>query len=133
MARMQAVFYRDSAGYEPVNDFIDQLDPERQEEIDATIDLLNRLNPEDPPLPFPHSSQIEGPLRELRCSYGRDLYRILYRRSANLFILLHIFEKRTKRIPESEKHIAQDRWADFKVRMDEVPRHPPRAAGRDAP
>ena len=39
--------------------------------------------------------QVDGQLRELRCHYGRDLYRILYQRSGNLFILPHAIEKRT--------------------------------------
>ena len=130
---MQAVFYRDATGSEPVNNFIDQLSPERQEEIDHTISLLNRVGSNDPPLPFPHSSQVRGQLRELRCHYGRELYRIFYRRSGNLFVLLHVIEKRSRALPETEVRTAEDRWADFKRRMDETPRKPPRAAGRDAP
>jgi len=130
---MQAVYYRDRDGCEPVNDFIDALPPERQEEIDHTISLLNRLSPNDPPLPFPHSSQVEGQLRELRCHYGRDLYRILYRRSRNLFVLLHIVEKRTRTLPQADINIAKERWDDFDRRMGARPRRPPRAAGRDAP
>src|SRR5438445_12698275 len=97
---MQAVFYRDAQGREPVDAFIDSRPAEVQEEIDYTVGLLNRLGPNDPPLPFPFSSQVEGPLRELRCHYGRALYRILYRRSDNLFVLLHIVEKRSARLPE---------------------------------
>lgn len=61
---VQAVYYRDQSGKEPVNDFIDELAPERQEELDFKISLLNRTANSDPPLPFPHSSQIEGQLRE---------------------------------------------------------------------
>jgi phage-related protein len=133
MTQMQAVYYRDSEGHEPVNEYIDALTPERQEEIDYSIDLLNRLRPEDPPLPFPFSSQVDGPLRELRCHYGRELYRVLYRRSGNLFILLHILQKRTKQIPTADIAVAQVRWEDFKARMDAIERQPPRAAGRDAP
>jgi phage-related protein len=87
----------------------------------------------DPPLPFPHSSQIEGELRELRCHVGREHYRILYRRSRNLFVLLHAFRKDTGQVPEAEKQVARDRWADFKARMDAQRRQPPRAAGSDAP
>ena len=34
-------------------------------------------------------------LRELRGHYGNELYRILYRRSNNLFVLLHILRKNT--------------------------------------
>jgi phage-related protein len=104
-----------------------------QEEIDYTINLLNRLTPTDPPLPFPFSSQVAGQLRELRCHYGRRLFRILYRRSSNLFILLHTFEKHTAKVPEADIAIAEARWADFRARMDALRRRPPRAAGHDAP
>ncbi len=130
---MQAVYYRDLSGREPVNDFIDCLAPEEQEEIDHKIELLNRLAQDDPPLPFPHSSQIEGQLRELRCHYGRKLYRVLYQRSGGLFVLLHAFEKRTNRVPRADVEIAQARWSDFRARMDAPQRRPPRAVGRDAP
>ena len=82
---MRAVYYRDSNGSEPVNDFIDALPPARHEELDFKISLLNRLTATDPPLPFPHSSQVYGQLHEPRCHYGRELYRIFYERSGNLF------------------------------------------------
>ena len=130
---MQAVYYRDRDGDEPVNSYIDQLPTGRQEEIDAAIDLLNRLRPDDPPLPFPHSSQVEGQMRELRCHYGRELYRILYRRSGNLFILLHIVAKRSRRLAQEDIAVAQERWDDFVARMNAIERKPPRAAGHDAP
>jgi phage-related protein len=84
-------------------------------------------------LPFPHSSQIEGDLRELRCHYGRELYRILYRRSRKLIVLLHIFRKDTGKLPQAEIDIADGRWRDFRERMETPRRQPPRAAGRDAP
>ncbi len=84
----------------------------RQEEIDFKIGLLNRLTSSDPPLPFPHSSQVDGQLRELRCHYGRDLYRILYQRSGNLFVLLHMIEKRTGALPQAEIDVAKARFVD---------------------
>ena len=133
VARMQAVYYRDRHGREPVCDFIDVLPAAVQASLDNQIDRLNVLEPDDPPLPFPHSSQVEGELRELRCHHGRRLFRVLYRRSQRLFVLLHIFEKTTGPIPEAEKRVARDRLADFQARMDQQPRRPPRAAGRDAP
>jgi len=58
---------------------------------------------------------------------------VLYRRSKRLIVLLHIFPKKTGKLPPAEIKIAQERWDDFKVRMDARPRKPPRAAGRDAP
>jgi phage-related protein len=60
-------------------------------------------------------------------------FRVLYRRSERLFVLLHIFEKSSKAIPESDKAIARSRWEDFRRRMNRMPRRPPRAAGHDAP
>lgn len=133
MAKLQAVFYRASDGSEPVDEFIETLDTNRQAAIDFQIDRLNMLTSANPHLPFPHSSQVEGELRELRCHYGRELYRILYRRSRNLIVLLHMFRKDTAKLPQREIEIATQRWEDFKERMDAQRRVPPRAAGHDAP
>jgi len=58
---------------------------------------------------------------------------VIYRRSRNLFVLLHMFRKDTGRVPEAELRIARERWEDFKVRMDAERRRPPRAVGHDAP
>lgn len=130
---MQAVYYRDADGRQPVNDFIDKLSPERQEEIDYTISLLNRLGSSDPPLPFPYSSQVEGQLRELRCHYGRELHRIFYRRSRNPFVLLHAIEKRSAALPRPDIEFAKTRWDDFQARINAEHRRPPRPVSRDAP
>jgi phage-related protein len=133
MARLQAVYYRMPDGSQPVDDFIERLTIKRQVALDNQIDRLNLLTSEHPHLPYPHSSQISGELRELRCHYGREHYRILYRRSRNLLVLLSAFRKDTGAVPESEIQIAERRWFDFKVRMDAERRRRPRAAGRDAP
>jgi len=133
VTNFQAVYYRDRDGGEPVREFLEAQPEPEQAAIDNQIDRLNLLNDEIPHLPFPHSSQVEGELRELRCHYGRTLYRILYRRSERLIVLLHVFVKRSAKIPEREIDVARERWDDFKARMDNEPRVPPRAAGRDAP
>jgi phage-related protein len=131
---MQAVYYRAPDGSEPVDEFVERLsDARKQAALDNQIDRLNMLRQNDPPLPFPWSSQLEGELRELRLHYGSELYRVIYRRSRNLFVLLHMFRKDTGRVPEAELQIARERWEDFKARMDAERRRPPRAAGRDAP
>jgi phage-related protein len=131
--RTQAVYYRAPDGSEPVNDFIDALDARKQPTLDLQIDRLNDLQPTAPPPPFPHSSQVRGQLRELRCHYGSELYRVLYRRSGNLFVLLHMLRKDTASIPQADIAVAEERWEDFKRRMHAPRRRPPRAAGRDAP
>ena len=116
-----------------MRDFVDALPEHIQAAVENQIARLNMLSDEIPHLPFPHSSQVEGELRELRCHYGRHLYRILYRRSGRLVILLHVFPKRSAKIPAADIDLAQQRWADFKARMNATHRVPPRAAGRDAP
>jgi phage-related protein len=133
LSDFQAVYYRDRHGEEPVRQFVDGLDEDTQAAIENQIDRLNLLSDEVPHLPFPHSSQIDGELRELRCHYGRQLYRILYRRSDRLLVLLSVFAKRSAKVPEGDVRLAQQRWQDFKARMDAERRLPPRAAGHDAP
>lgn len=133
MSTFRAVYFRADDGSEPVREFLGELDPRRRAALMRQIDRLNDLSDAVPHLPFPHSSQVEGELRELRCHMGSDHYRVLYRRSKRLIVLLHVFPKNTGKLPSAEIKIAQERWDDFKARMDARPRKPPRAAGRDAP
>jgi phage-related protein len=133
MAAMQAVYYRAPDGSEPVDAFVEALrDPDKQAALDNQIERLNMLRPNDPPLPFPWSSQIEGELRELRCHYGSELYRVIYRRSGNLFVLLHMFRKDSGKVPEAELRLARQHGRTSKARMDAERRRPPRAAGLHA-
>lgn len=129
----QAVYYRAEDGSEPVPGFLTALDVKSRAALLRQIDRLNDLSDAVPHLPFPHSSQVEGALRELRCHMGAKHYRVLYRRSKRLIVLLHVFPKKTGKLPEAEIEIARRRWDDFKARMEARPRKPPRAAGRDAP
>ncbi|HMH47472.1 MAG TPA: type II toxin-antitoxin system RelE/ParE family toxin [Solirubrobacteraceae bacterium] len=133
MPRTQAVYYREPDGSEPVDEFIDQLEERKQAALDLQIDRLNDQLSSAPPLPFPHSSQVRGPLRELRCHFGSELYRVLYRRSGNLIVLLHMLRKDKGELPGADIAVAEARWADFKGRMGAERRKPPRAAGHDAP
>jgi phage-related protein len=134
VARTQAVYYRDSRGTEPVDEFIQALPPRRAAKIDDFVEeYLNGQSPEAPPPPFPTTSQIEGELRELRVRFANTRYRILYQRSENLVVLLHALEKDTGAVPHADIEVARQRMADFKRRMDAIRRTPPRAAGKDAP
>lgn len=131
------MYYRDSHGSEPVNDWLEGLlaaKPAAAAKIDEFVDEhLNRRRADDPPPEFPATSQIEGGLRELRVRFANTRYRLLYQRSGNLVILLHGLEKKAGAIPAADKQIAQQRFADFRARMDAEPRERPRAVGNDAP
>jgi phage-related protein len=130
----QAVFYRDERGRQPVREFLwSALTLKEQGLIENQIDELNGRPDGVPPPPFPQTSQIAGGLRELRCHTGSTLYRILYRRSHNLFVLLHVVRKDSRAIPRRDIELAERRWLDFKDKMDEPDRRGPRPAGQDAP
>lgn len=134
MARIQAVFYCDEHGTEPVDEFIETLPPKRAAKIDAFIaEHLNGKRPDEPPPEYPISSQLEGELRELRVRFANTRYRVLYQRSENLVVLLHAIEKDTGAVPNADVELAKRRMADFRRRMDATGRVPPRAAGTDAP
>jgi hypothetical protein len=68
-----------------------------------------------------------------RVRFANTRYRILYQRSENLVVLLHVLEKDTGAVPLADIELAKQRMADFKRRMDGIRRRPPRAAGKDAP
>ncbi len=106
---MQSVYYREQSGREPVREFSRALDVGGREAVAWAVELLNAMGVNDPPLPFPYSSQVAGELRELRCHAGRRHIRVLYRRSERLFVLLHAFEKRSAQVPASEVAIAEGR------------------------
>ncbi len=133
MSTFQAVYFRDPGGREPVADFVDELPAKARAAIKNQMGRLNLLDDEQPHLPFPHSSQLRGEIRELRCHIGRRHVRILYGRSERLIVLLHAFIKVTERTPENELVIAESRWDDFRNRMNAQRRVHPRAAGHDAP
>jgi len=135
--RTQAVYYRGKAGTEPVREFVAALAATQASAAakihDHIDEHLNGLPSSAPPPEFPITSQVDGELRELRVRFGRTRYRVLYQRSGLLIVLLHIFEKNSAGIPPREIALANERFADFKARMDAKPRRRPRAAGRDAP
>lgn len=131
------MYYRDPQGHEPVNRWLEGLmatKPAAVAKIDEFVqEHLNGRSADRPPPEFPITSQIDGGLRELRVRFANTRYRLLYQRSGNLVVLLHAFEKNTGAIAAADKQIAQQRFADFRARMDAQPRERPRAAGHDAP
>lgn len=134
MAHTQAVYYRDRSGREPVDEFIEALPVKQAAKVDFYVEeYLNGLPVAAPPVGYPITSQVRGELRELRVRFANTYLRVLYRRSENLHVLLHLFEKDTRQLPEAEIELAERRFVDFKARMDAERRVAPRAVGQDAP
>jgi DNA-binding XRE family transcriptional regulator/phage-related protein len=113
---MQVVFFRGAGRLQPVQQFLEELErPERRAAADSQVDRLGALSTDDPPLPPPWDEQVEAELRALRIRVGRESFRVLYRRSGTLFVLLHAFEERGQAIPEDEIRIARRNNARSKV------------------
>jgi len=113
---MQVVFFRGAGRIQPVQRFLEELEPaERRAATDNQVDRLSALSTDDPPLPAPWDEQVEVELRALRIRVGRDVFRVIYRRSGTLFILLHAFGERFPVIPEDEVRIARRNNARSKV------------------
>ncbi len=133
MTRTAAVYYRAVDGSQPVRDFVEGLGERRENALQLQIKHLNDLPPNAPPPPFPLTSNLSHGLRELRSHFGSEQYRIIYRRSENLIVLLHAFRKTTNAVPRRDIEIARARWVDFHMRMNAPRRISPRPAGNDAP
>ncbi len=90
------VYYRKPDGTEPADEFIRTQPPAAQAAIDNYIERLALFGPT---LGYPSTSQVDGELRELRPDLGSTHYRLLYRRTDNIFVILHAFLKPGGKLP----------------------------------
>ena len=104
-------YYTDSKGREPAADFIDSLSIPGQAKVLRLIDLLADYGVF---LKEPYTRQIKGKLRELRITDRSGEIRILYFGiTKRRIILLHGFNKKTRKTPVKEIEIAERRMSDF--------------------
>ena len=106
----EVIYYQTADGECPVRKFLDELPKPHRAKVFAAISLLQERGPA---LGFPRTSQVEGRIRELRCHYGRQLYRILcFMDSRRRVVLLEAFEKDTAKVPSERLGIAASRLQD---------------------
>lgn len=106
----EIVYYGTAEGHYPARDFLDSLPIAHRAKVFAAITLLRD---QGPALGFPHTSQVEGRVRELRTHYGRKLYRILYFMDRlRRIVLLEAFEKATAKVPPERLAVAVRRMQD---------------------
>ena len=100
-------FYENDEDGAPVQVCLDALDPLRRAKVLAVIRLLQE---QGPTLPFPYTSQVRGRLRALRAHFGRAQDRVRYFGApGRVFVLLHVFGKRTAQTPERDIAVAEGR------------------------
>ncbi len=104
-------FYQDSrTKKEPVLDYLESLNLKTRQKINKYI---NYLRDKKGYMDEPYCRHIQGKIRELRVDFSRNRYRIFYFTFINRnIILLHAYQKKTKKSPIKEINIAINNYKD---------------------
>lgn len=104
--KINIYYYRSSSGREIVYDYIESLDKDTENEINA---FLRKFRDDYRFRRSPYCKKLTKNIFEIRIK-ARDCYRILY---AFLYhdtvVLLHIFKKKTNKIPKKDLKLAINR------------------------
>ena len=101
-------------GTEPVEEFLEELNPKDEAKMLRCIELLEEFGIH---LPGPHCKPIGNGLFELRAKVSTNINRIIYFHFENgRFILLHGFTKKDQKTPISEIERADRYMKDYKIR-----------------
>lgn len=112
--RWKAIFYTTAAGRCPVLETIRELPQAERVEIGQTLRLVQE---EGPDIGMPFTEPVTRDLSAVRVRVGRTRWRLLY--FAHLgreLIILHIFAKKTRAMPQREIRIAERRRRDWLAR-----------------
>lgn len=114
-AQWKVVLYRSPSGDYPVQQFIDSLEIKAQAKVRDTIKLLQEFGIH---LGAPHVKKLTSTnLWELRI-LGSDSVRVLYvATKGRTFVLLHGFKKKKDKTPPREIKTAEDRLAEYNLRL----------------
>lgn len=92
-----------------IESFIVKQEQPTKAKITRMILILKQYGPN---LGMPYSKKIDKDLWELRIS-GKEAIRVFYTVRKNEIILLHIFKKKTEKIPQKELKLAKQRLGRF--------------------
>ena len=105
----KVVYFVTNRGSSPVTDYLAGLDIETLDKVQRSIDILVEYGPKTP---FPFSKHLSSKISELRTS-GKNSMRILYGRVEDTYILLHVFKKKTNKLPAKEYELATKRLKTY--------------------
>jgi phage-related protein len=116
----EIVFYKDSLGNNPIEEFILKLEKSNKElvaQVRRGLEKLRNRAYHKEPL----SKYVEPGLWELRVKAGTDIMRILYTfERGRVIILLHSFVKKQQNTPVGELEIARKRLKEVSLRRIEL-------------
>ena len=105
MPNFKVYFYKTRRGDQLVKEFIKKQDESTYAKILRSISLIRDNGPFLKP---PYSKKITSNIYELRIQ-GKEAIRIFYVKFRGGYLLLHIFKKKSQKIPKRELKIAVDR------------------------
>lgn len=92
-------FHKTSRGDSPVDEFLDSLEVRVRAKVLKWLQLLEEQGPN---LPRPYADTLQGPIRELRVSFGRLKIRMLYFFYQKNVVVTHGFLKKARSVPRAE-------------------------------
>ena len=107
MGAKRVVYYVDARGRSPILEDLQRLTQDEQQKIFAYVSLLRERGEE---LRRPMADYVGDKLYELRPKAHRALYFFILKDYA---VIVHLFRKKTDRLPDVEKRVALSRMADF--------------------
>ena len=97
--------YENARGDKPVRQYITKLDHSTQAKYLRLINILSKCGPS---LGMPYSKRLTKHLREIRIT-GKTSVRVIYTNIKGIYILLHVFTKKTRKTPKKEIQTAESR------------------------
>ena len=115
MEKFELIFYS-SGNSKPIDDYISTLSTDTKGKIFKSLDLVEDFGPM---IGMPHVKKIEKQIYELR-TRGQEEIRLLFTCSKQKIFFLHIFKKKTQKIPGRELNVARKRLPEARRLLDGV-------------
>lgn len=110
----EIIFYKDSSGKSPIEEFLDELEKKNTALYDKTLKGLEKLK-SSAYHREPLSKHLERGLWELRIRLGNNIVRIIYTfDKGQIIILLHAFVKKQQKTPTQDLEMARKRLKFYK-------------------
>ena len=118
MTKFEVIAYETENGDNPVEKFLDKLNPKMRAKIFGMLVILQEKGNQ---LREPYSKHGEDGIFELRCKFGSDITRVMYFFfDRGKIILINGFVKKTQKTPVAEIQLAKARRADYMERMKKL-------------
>ena len=118
MTKFEVIAYETENGDNPVEKFLDKLNPKMRAKIFGMLVILQEKGNQ---LREPYSKHVEDGIFELRCKFGSDITRVMYFFFDRVKIILtNGFLKKTQKTPVAEIQLAKARRADYMERMKKL-------------